>query len=123
VLESSPLVAFVSTADAAGARRFYAETLGLPMLEQTSFACVFDANGTMLRVTVVDEVVRAPYTVLGWGVADLPVAIGELAARGVEFDRHEGMQQDGLGIWQSPSGARVAWFKDPDGNILSLTQR
>jgi predicted enzyme related to lactoylglutathione lyase len=83
---------------------------------------VLDAHGTMLRVTAVHEVARAGYTVLGWRVADIAVATRELAARGVIFLRYEGMGQDEHGIWTAPGGAQVAWFADPDGNTLSLTQ-
>lgn len=122
MLESCGLIAFVSTTDAARARRFYEDTLGLPLMDQTPFALVFQAHGTMLRVTVAERTVPAPYTVLGWGVADIAAMILELGARGVAFIRYEGMDQDELGVWRAPSGAKIARFKDPDANILSLTQ-
>jgi hypothetical protein len=83
---------------------------------------IFKAPGTSLRVTVVERVQPAPYTVLGWGVEDIAATIAALADHGVSFARFEGVEQDELGIWQSPSGAQVAWFKDPDGNLLSVTQ-
>ena len=86
-------------------------------------ACVFDCTGTELRVTLVDSAAAAPYTVLGWNVPDIAGAVRDLAGRGVEFVRYPALQQDALGIWSAPSGARVAWFRDPDGNTLSLTQR
>lgn len=92
------------------------------MTEQTDLACVFDANGTMLRVTAVPEVARAGYTVLGWRVVDITAAARELSARGVTFLRFDGMDQDADGVWTSPGGSRIAWFADPDGNTLSLTQ-
>jgi hypothetical protein len=76
----------------------------------------------MLRVTRADEVVVAPYTVLGWRVDDIAQTVGDLTARGVAFLRFDGMNQDALGVWTSPGGDRVAWFKDPDGNTLSVTQ-
>ena len=122
MLESNDLVAFVAATDLRRARAFYEQTLGLPVLEHHDFACVLDAHGTTLRVTAVPEVARAGYTVLGWRVADLTAAIRELTARGVTFLRYEGMGQDEHGIWTAPGGARVAWFADPDGNTLSLTQ-
>jgi catechol 2,3-dioxygenase-like lactoylglutathione lyase family enzyme len=122
MLESSDLVAFVAATDLPRARAFYEQTLGLPVLEHNDFACVLDAHGTMLRVTAVPEVARAGYTVLGWRVADIAAATRELTARGVTFLRYEGMSQDEHGIWTAPDGARVAWFADPDGNTLSLTQ-
>lgn len=122
MLESSDLVAFVAATDLPRARAFYEQTLGLPVLEHNDFACVLDAHGTMLRVTAVPEVARAGYTVLGWRVADIAAATRELTARGVTFLRYEGMSQDEHGIWTAPDGAQVAWFADPDGNTLSLTQ-
>ena len=122
MLDSAGLVAFVSTADPGRAREFYAAQLGLRLVEESPFALVFDAHGTMLRVTIVPVVVAAPYTVLGWSVPDLAVAIQHLAREGVEFVTYEGMGQDELAIWTSPGGAKVAWFRDPDGNTLSLTQ-
>jgi catechol 2,3-dioxygenase-like lactoylglutathione lyase family enzyme len=122
VLAGADLIAFVATADPARAREFYGGTLGLELAEESPYAVVFRAAGTMLRVTVVDEVVAAPYTVLGWAVDDIAVRVRELAARGVACERYERLEQDELGVWRSPSGARIAWFKDPDGNTLSLTQ-
>ena len=122
MLESSDLVAFVAATDLRRAQVFYEQTLGLPVLEHDNFACVIDAHGTMLRVTAVPKVARAGYTVLGWRVADITAAVRELTARGVTFLRYDGMSQDEHGIWTTPSGARVAWFADPDGNTLSLTQ-
>jgi catechol 2,3-dioxygenase-like lactoylglutathione lyase family enzyme len=123
VLNSQKIVAFVATRDADRARAFYRDTLGLHLVaEQLPFALVFDAHGTMLRVTIVRDIVVAPYTVLGWEVPDIAGTAVELAAAGVKLERYPGMPQDDLGIWTSPSGARVAWFKDPDGNTLSVTQ-
>ncbi len=123
MLEDAEVVAFVSTRDAAVARRFYGETLRLPLVEETSYACVFQAPNAVLRVAIVGEVVAAPYTVLGWTVTDIEASARELAARGVEPMRYKQLTQDELGVWRSSSGARVMWFMDPDGNVLSLTQR
>ncbi len=122
MLASADLVAFVSTTDPGRAREFYETTLGLPLVEETPFACVFRTPNAMLRVTVADRVSPAPYTVLGWAVGDIETAARGLGGRGVELLRYEGLDQDGLGIWRSPGGARVAWFRDPDGNVLSITQ-
>jgi catechol 2,3-dioxygenase-like lactoylglutathione lyase family enzyme len=122
MLESSDLVAFVAGTDLRRARAFYEQTLGLPVLEHNDFACVLDAHGTTVRVTAVPEVARGGYTVLGWRVADIEAATRELTDRGVTFLRYAGMSQDEHGIWTAPGGARVAWFADPDGNTLSLTQ-
>jgi catechol 2,3-dioxygenase-like lactoylglutathione lyase family enzyme len=122
MLESSDLVAFVAAVDLRRARAFYAGTLGLPVLEHNDFACVLDAHGIKLRVTAVPSVARGGYTVLGWQVADIEAEIRDLTARGVGFLRYDGMSQDEHGIWTTPTGEKVAWFADPDGNTLSLTQ-
>jgi catechol 2,3-dioxygenase-like lactoylglutathione lyase family enzyme len=122
LLGSERLVAFAATTSPARAKRFYRDALGLRLVEETPFALVFDANGTMLRVTPVEKVVTGEYTVLGWGVRDIEATIGRLKKTGVKFNRYPGMGQDKLGVWTSPSGARVAWFTDPDGHTLSLTQ-
>jgi catechol 2,3-dioxygenase-like lactoylglutathione lyase family enzyme len=121
-LESAELVAFVAVTDLDRARAFYEGTLGLAVVEESPIACVFSTGGTSLRVTLVDEVAAAAYTVLGWSVVDIDAGVRELEAAGVVFDRFEGMEQDELGIWTAPGGARIAWFTDPDGNRLSLTQ-
>jgi catechol 2,3-dioxygenase-like lactoylglutathione lyase family enzyme len=121
-LGAAELVAFVSTADADRAQRFYTDTLGLELVERTSFACVFRAPNATLRVTVVARVRRAGYTVLGWRVDDILKVVHRLQAGGVEPLRYVGLEQDEHGVWRSPSGARIAWFEDPDGNVLSITQ-
>jgi catechol 2,3-dioxygenase-like lactoylglutathione lyase family enzyme len=117
------LMAFVGVRDPNHAKTFYRDTLGLRLVsEELPFALVFDVHGTMLRVTIVREVPPAQYTVLGWQVPDIAAAVKDLESSGVAFQRYPGIVQDALGIWTSPSGARTAWFPDPDGNILSLTQ-
>jgi catechol 2,3-dioxygenase-like lactoylglutathione lyase family enzyme len=120
-LGSRKIVAFVATSSPAKAKRFYRDKLGLRLVEASPFALVFDAHGTMLRVTPVNKVATAGYTVLGWQVPDIVDAVKRLRKAGVRFERYDGMGQDKLGVWQSPSGARIAWFKDPDGNTLSIT--
>src|SRR5437764_212685 len=122
MLASSDLIAFVSASDMAAARDFYSNTLGLSLIEENPGACVFDAHGTMLRVTAVGEVISAPYTVLGWAVGDIAATVQSLRKRGVVFRDFDGMEQDGLGIWRAPGGDLVAWFSDPVGNTLSVTQ-
>ena len=122
MLGSSDLVAFAASADLPRARTFYERVLGLPVVEQNDFACVFDANGTMLRVAAVADAPRAGYTVLGWRVTDIVATVRGLTAKGVVFIRYEGMDQDEAGVWTTPGGEQVAWFPDPDGNVLSLTQ-
>ncbi len=121
MLGSSEVMAFVATTDAAKARAFYEGTLGLRLVSDEPFALVFDANGTTLRVAKVDTLTPAPYTVLGWIIDDIAAAVRELAGGGVRFERYDGMGQDELGVWSS-GRAKVAWFKDPDGNTLSLAQ-
>jgi catechol 2,3-dioxygenase-like lactoylglutathione lyase family enzyme len=122
MLGSQRLVAFVATLDPSRAKAFYRDTLGLPLVSDDKFALVFDAAGTMLRVTRVQELVAAKYTVLGWQVRDIIGTATHLQRAHVALERYPGMKQDELGIWNSPSGAKVAWFKDPDGNTLSITQ-
>lgn len=124
ILASGRMVAFVPTTDPAKARAFYELVLGLHLIEdQKPFALVFDANGTMIRVTTVQEHHPQPFTVLGWDVASIESTVQQLTAAGVVFLRYPGVNEsDPLGIWSSPSGARVAWFHDPDSNVLSLTQ-
>src|SRR4030095_3224667 len=122
MLKSRPIVAFVATTDPTRAKAFYAKTLGLRLVSEDGFALAFDAGGTMLRVAIVKTLQPAGYTVLGWIVPDIAKAVRDLVKRGVMFQRYEGMPQDDLGIWSSPSGARVAWLADPEGNTLSLTE-
>jgi catechol 2,3-dioxygenase-like lactoylglutathione lyase family enzyme len=122
MLESSDLIAFAASTDLARAREFYEQTLGLTVIEQTDFACVLDAHGTMLRITAVPLVSTAGYTVLGWRVSDIAAVVGGLTGQGVVFLRYDSMEQDDRGIWKTPGGDQVAWFADPDGNVLSLTQ-
>jgi predicted enzyme related to lactoylglutathione lyase len=122
MLASNDIVAFVPTTDPARAKAFYAETLGLRLESESSFALVFRVHGTMLRVTTVQELTPQPFTIFGFDVPDIAAAIRELADRGVEFERYDFADQDELGVWRAPAGARVAWFKDPDGNTLSLAE-
>ena len=112
----------MATRDPSRAKKFYRDTLGLPLVSEDEFALVFDTAGTMLRVTRVQEVAAAKYTVLGWRVRDIVQTAKDLQKVHIILERYAGMQQDDLGIWNSPSGAKVAWFKDPDGNTLSITQ-
>jgi catechol 2,3-dioxygenase-like lactoylglutathione lyase family enzyme len=122
MLSRADLMAFLPSDDLDRARTFFTEVIGLPLVEHDPYACVFDANGTQLRVTLVEPFTRAPHTVLGWLVPDIAAATRALASRGLHFERYKGMGQDSSGVWTAPSGDLVAWFKDPDGNTLSLTQ-
>ena len=122
MLGSAPIVAFVAVTQREQARAFYADILGLHLTDEDPFALMFDAGGTRLRLALVEQLQPQGFTVLGWIVADITATARELAARGVKFNRYQWMEQDELGIWGSPSGAQVAWFPDPDGNILSITE-
>ena len=122
MLTTKPIIAFVATTKPAVAKSFYAETLGLRLVSEDPFALVFDAGGTMLRIAIVPELRPAGYTVLGWIVSDMVSEVRELTKRGVKFQRYDWMQQDEHGIWRSSSGAKIAWFVDPEGNTLSLTE-
>lgn len=115
-------ISFVATRNVDAARAFYQNTLGLRLVADEHFALVFDVNGRMLRIAKTETLTPAAHTVLGWEVDAIEAKVQELGVRGVVFLRFDGMPQDEKGIWTSPSGARVAWFRDPDGNNLSLTQ-
>jgi len=123
MLGNTPIMAFVAITDRERSRAFYADLLGLPLSGEDPFALTFDAGGTMLRLALVEELQPQGFTVLGWIVPDIAATARDLTTRGVEFKRYGFMEQDALGIWTAPGGARVAWFPDPDGNTLSITQQ
>jgi catechol 2,3-dioxygenase-like lactoylglutathione lyase family enzyme len=122
MLRSQQVMAFLATANPKKAIAFYRDKLGLRLTEDSPFALVLDVKGTMLRIQKVEKVSVAPYTALGWQVKSIAGTIRKLNAKGVTMERFPGLDQDELGVWQSPSGARIAWFKDPEGHTLSLTQ-
>lgn len=124
MLSDADLVAFIPTTNPKKARAFYADTLGLRFVSDDKFALVFDSNGVTIRIANVTGASYTPavFTVLGWTVPSIAKSIHALEKKGVVFARFDGMDQDADGVWTSPSGARIAWFKDPDGNVLSLTQ-
>jgi catechol 2,3-dioxygenase-like lactoylglutathione lyase family enzyme len=124
ILGGSEVIAFAPTTDPAKARAFFEGILGLRLVaDEKPFALVFDANGIMLRVTTVHELKTQPFTILGWRIADIEGTVDKLVGAGVRFERFPGMNDfDPRGIWNSPGGARIAWFKDPDGNVLSVTE-
>lgn len=117
-----PMVAFVATRDLERAQRFYTDVVGLALVSSNPHAAVLDSGGVELRVTLVAEKADAPYTVMGWSVDDLTVAVAALRERGLVFTRYPGMEQDADDAWTAYDGTRVAWFTDPDGNVLSLHQ-
>lgn len=113
-------VGFVGVSDLDTAERFYGNVLGLDLINARPFALVHDTVTTQLRITAVEQVRPAPYTVLGWVVKDLDSEVDRLAAAGIGITRYDTLDQDERGIWTAPDGTRIAWFYDPDGNTLSL---
>lgn len=122
MLANGRVTGFVPTTAPVLARAFYEKTLGLKFVGEDPFAMVFDANGTTLRIVRVASHTPAPFTILGWEVTNVRECAVELQRNGVQFQRFRGLEQDAMGIWKSPSGAHVAWFADPDGNLLSISE-
>ncbi|HEY1612540.1 MAG TPA: VOC family protein [Rhizomicrobium sp.] len=122
MLGTSRIATFVCTRDRATAKAFYGETLGLALVHEDDYAAVFDCNGIALRISTVKELVPQPFTVLGWNVTDIEETARAMIAKGIAFERVPGLQQDDIGIWSPAPGVKVAWFKDPDGNWLSIAQ-
>ena len=122
MLGSTDIIAFVAVTDAQKARAFYEGVLGLRFVKDDGFALVFEANGIMVRAAKMKEFTPAQYTVLGWQVSHIEDVLRALTQNGVKFEIFGFFKQDDLGIWTAPTGDKVAWFKDPDGNILSVSQ-
>jgi catechol 2,3-dioxygenase-like lactoylglutathione lyase family enzyme len=122
MLGSSNIVAIVPIKDSEKARAFYEGVLGLRFVKDDGFALVLEANGIMVRATKMREVTPAQFTILGWQVSDIEPVVRGLSAKGVHFEIFGFCKQDELGIWTAPTGDKVAWFKDPGGNILSVSQ-
>ena len=123
-LGSNPPIGFLPTKNAEAARAFYEGILGLHFESDDQFALVFrlgSAHGTMLRVVRAGDFTPAPYTVFGWQTENIERCVDELGQQGVTFERFGFLEQDERAIWRAPGGAKVAWFKDPDGNTLSVT--
>ncbi|MCB2079953.1 MAG: VOC family protein [Novosphingobium sp.] len=123
-LNAASPVSFILTADRARAKPFYVGVLGLPILSEDAFAVTLGlASGAIVRLTDLPGHEAKAHTVLGWNVPDIGASVAELKAKGITFRVYEGFGQDDDGIWEAPEGgAKVAWFTDPDGNVLSLTQ-
>lgn len=116
-------VTFIMTSNPAASRAFYHGTLALPLGPQDDFATVYDLGHATLRITEIPDYQASAHPALGWHVADIAATVADLAAKGVSFTIYPGFGQDEQGIWTAPDGsAKVAWFSDPDGNVLSLTQ-
>jgi catechol 2,3-dioxygenase-like lactoylglutathione lyase family enzyme len=122
MLADKKLKAFVPTMKPDEARSFYKDILGLALLSEDSYALEFDANGTLLRVTIVQNFKAFPFTVLGWNVDNISSSIKQLNDKGIFCEKYDFLKQDSSGVWISPNGSKVAWFKDPDGNVLSFTE-
>ena len=122
MLADKKLKAFIPTLKPGKAKSFYKDTLGLQFLSEDNYGMEFDANGTLLRVITVQELNPQLFTVLGWNVPDIAYIIKELNKKGIVCEKYGFPDQDNLGIWISPGGSKVAWFKDPDGNVLSLSE-
>lgn len=122
MLANGILKAFIPTVDPQEAILFYRDLLGFELMSEDDYAMEFNANGTLLRVTIVDEFVPQPFTILGWNIENLVFTVRQFNNKNIYFEIFDFLEQDDLGIWNSPGGAKVAWFKDPDGNILSLTE-
>lgn len=122
MLPDSKLIAFVASAKPLEAKRFYGNVLGFTLVEESQFALVFETGGTTIRVQKVERVVAPGYTALGWQVGNIDNEVEHLSKRGVAFERFAHLPQDDAGIWLTPDGSKVAWFRDPDGNTLSLTE-
>ena|ERR1051326_8404358 len=122
MLDSARLMAFVPIRDGKKSRPFYEKILGLRFISDDGFALVMDSNGVTIRLAKAGDFKPAGFTVLGWQVPAIEAAVSDLAKRGVQFEKFPGLEQDERGIWTAPGGAKVAWFKDPDGNVLSVSQ-
>jgi catechol 2,3-dioxygenase-like lactoylglutathione lyase family enzyme len=121
VLGHAAFVGFIPVRNLDSAREFYCQTLGLEAVEQTPVALVVNAGGVSLRLVEVPGLSPQPFTIAGWMVSDISSTVASLAKAGVPTKRYEGMVQDEQGVWTAPSGDRIAWFGDPDGNVLSVT--
>ncbi|MBX2884588.1 MAG: VOC family protein [Granulosicoccus sp.] len=122
MLKHSKLVGFVATSKPESSRRFYGELLGLSLIEESPYAIVFESHDTIIRVQKTEQVFPPPYTSLGWEVENINEIVRSLSDAGVQFEQFQGLEQDAAGVWSVPNGSKVAWLKDPDGNLLSLTQ-
>ncbi len=122
MLGSTNVVAFVPIKDAEKARAFYEGVLGLHFVKDDGFALVFEANGIMIRAAKMKDFMPAQFTILGWQVSGIENIVRALNSKGIHFEIFGFFQQDELGIWTAPTGDKVAWFKDPDGNMLSVSE-
>ncbi|MFN8053291.1 MAG: VOC family protein [Acidimicrobiales bacterium] len=123
MLDGTAPMAFVATVDLDRSLPFYRDTLGLAVVAADPYGAMLELGGAPVRINVVADHTPAPNTVFGFATDDVAAEVAALTARGVEMARYPGMDQDELGVWTAPDGAQVAWFADPDGNVVSLTGR
>src|SRR5262245_58961498 len=122
MLGTAKIVAFAATVDGDRSRTFYQDLLGLAFIQEDDFALVFDAGGVQLRIQKVRSLTPQPHTLQGWSVPSIDDVVSPLLAKGVVMERYGFLEQDEYGVWVSPSGAKIAWVKDPDGNLISVTE-
>jgi catechol 2,3-dioxygenase-like lactoylglutathione lyase family enzyme len=122
MISEGEVMGFIPTTDATRARSFYEDVLGLRFVSDDPFALVFKSLGTYIRIAKLKEFTPAPYTILGWRVGDIEAETQALHIRGVTFRQYPPLEQNELGVWTAPGGTKIAWFLDPDGNVLSLSQ-
>jgi len=122
MLSDPKITAFIPTIQIGQARRFYKDVLGLELVSQDDYAIEFQGSGAILRITFVNEFKPHPFAVLGFKIDDINSQVKSLSEKGVAFEKYDSLEMNHLGIWIAPSKAKVAWFKDPDGNLLSLTE-
>lgn len=123
MLNQAQLQALVGTTRPDASKEFYHKTLGLTLESEDQFALTFTLGGASLRVSKVPTVAPSPYAVAGFQVQDVEAHVAELILKGVRMERFPFLMQDAQGVWTAPDGAKVAWFRDPDLNLLSLTQK
>lgn len=122
MLSENEIMGFIPTKDSTKARAFYEGKLGLRFISDDPFALVVESHGTIIRISKVENFTPFPFTILGWRVKNIEEEVRSLTSGGVAFQRFPGLDQNDLAIWTSPDGTKVAWFQDPDGNLLSLSQ-
>ncbi len=120
---ATTMVAFINVSDRDRALAFYRDTLGLSVRSSDGYGDFLASGAGLIRMTLLPGATAALHPVLGWNVEDIAATVTDLTARGVAFTRYDGMEQDALGIWTSPdNGSKIAFFTDPDGNVLSVSQ-
>ena len=122
MIAAGKMVGFLITTDYERARDFYEKKLGFEFVSQDQFALVMRVSEHNIRISKTASFTPLQSTVLGWEVDDVTAAVKWLVTRGVSTEKYPFVADKELGIWNPPGGGKVAWFKDPDGNVLSLCQ-